>query len=237
VAVGRAIVRQPAAFLFDEPLSNLDAKLRVEMRAELKALHRRLNTTTIYVTHDQEEAMTLGDRIVVMKDGIIQQCGAPLEVYDYPANRFVAGFVGMPPMNFFNGRLFSEDGKVWFDEGTCKIRLPEDKIDKFRDRIGSEVVLGVRPEAMALHGETRFGGGDNILPVKLTVVEPLGEKMDMIAKTDNHDHIVARVDAERGIRGGQEVKVYLDLQKIHVFDTGELGENLSTKVQEVAATS
>src|SRR5947207_12189910 len=120
VAVGRAIVREPAAFLFDEPLSNLDAKLRVTTRAELKRLHQRLKTTTIYVTHDQEEAMTLGDRIVVMKDGKIQQADTSLVTYNFPVNRFVAGFIGMPPMNFFDGRLVTKDGKLTFEEGTLK---------------------------------------------------------------------------------------------------------------------
>src|SRR3954464_16063367 len=120
VAVGRAIVREPAAFLFDEPLSNLDAKLRVTTRAELKRLHHRLKTTTIYVTHDQEEAMTLGDRIVVMKDGIIQQSDTPLRTYSYPVNRFVAGFIGMPPMNFFDGQIKMVDGQLTFEEGTLK---------------------------------------------------------------------------------------------------------------------
>jgi len=120
VAVGRAIVREPAAFLFDEPLSNLDAKLRVTTRAELKRLHHRLKTTTIYVTHDQEEAMTLGDRIVVMKDGIIQQSNTPLKTYNFPVNRFVAGFIGMPPMNFFDGQLKVVDGQMMFEEGTLK---------------------------------------------------------------------------------------------------------------------
>src|SRR5437868_14531213 len=120
VAVGRAIVREPAAFLFDEPLSNLDAKLRVTTRAELKRLHHRLKTTTIYVTHDQEEAMTLGDRIVVMKDGIIQQADTPLQTYSYPVNRFVAGFIGMPPMNFFDGAIKMVDGEMVFEEGKLK---------------------------------------------------------------------------------------------------------------------
>src|SRR5207253_1007957 len=120
VAVGRAIVREPAAFLFDEPLSNLDAKLRVTTRAELKRLHQRLRTTTIYVTHDQEEAMTLGDRIVVMKDGRIQQADTPLVTYNSPTNRFVAGFIGMPPMNFFDGAIKSVDGKLIFEEGVLK---------------------------------------------------------------------------------------------------------------------
>ena len=124
VAVGRAIVREPKCFLFDEPLSNLDAKLRVEMRAEIKRLHLELGSTTVYVTHDQEEAMTLGDRVVVMKDGVIQQCGAPLDIYHRPANRFVAGFLGSPPMNFFDGRLVEEGGRLLFDEGTAKLPVP-----------------------------------------------------------------------------------------------------------------
>ena len=124
VAVGRAIVRDPKCFLFDEPLSNLDAKLRVEMRAEIKRIHIDLQSTTIYVTHDQEEAMTLGDRVVVMKDGVVQQCGAPLDVYHQPDNRFVAGFVGTPPMNFLDGRIVSEGGQLWFDEGTGRLAVP-----------------------------------------------------------------------------------------------------------------
>src|SRR5271170_204044 len=124
VAVGRAIVRKPEVFLFDEPLSNLDAKMRVSTRAEISRLHIDLKSTTIYVTHDQEEAMTLGDRVVVMKDGIIQQCGAPLEVYHRPANRFVAGFVGMPPMNLFEGSITSEGDRLWFDEGTGRVAIP-----------------------------------------------------------------------------------------------------------------
>src|SRR6187402_3645337 len=125
VALGRAIVRDPKCFLFDEPLSNLDAKLRVEMRAEIKQLHMSLNATTVYVTHDQEEAMTLGDRVVVMKDGVVQQCAGALEIYHHPANRFVAGFLGSPPMNFFSGKLVEEGGKLYFDEGTGKLPIAD----------------------------------------------------------------------------------------------------------------
>jgi multiple sugar transport system ATP-binding protein len=226
VAVGRAIVRQPKAFLFDEPLSNLDAKLRVEMRAELKRLHRQLQTTTIYVTHDQEEAMTLGDRIVVMKDGLVYQCGAPLEVYNAPSNRFVAGFVGTPPMNFFEGQIASDSGAVFFDEGTVRIRLTSQHAAKLGPRAGQRAVLGVRPEAMSLAGEGRFAGTDNVLPVKISVVEPLGEKMDLYAVTKTHPHVVARVDARRDIEAGQELKLHLDLTKVHVFESGEAGANL-----------
>src|SRR4029077_2258059 len=124
VALGRAIVRDPKCFLFDEPLSNLDAKLRVEMRAEIKRLHLELGSTTVYVTHDQEEAITLGDRVVVMKDGVVQQCAGALDIYHHPANRFVAGFLGTPPMNFFEGRLVAQNGRLWFDEGTGKLPIP-----------------------------------------------------------------------------------------------------------------
>ena len=227
VAVGRAIVRQPAAFLFDEPLSNLDAKLRVEMRAELKRLHRQLQTTTIYVTHDQEEAMTLGDRIVVMKDGVIHQCGGPLEVYNTPTNRFVAGFVGTPPMNFLDGTLIEADGGVCFDEGTFKLRLSDDQVPELKGHVGSEVILGIRPEAMAMEAQGRFAGTDNVIPAQITVVEPLGEKMDLYAETGKHPHVVARVDARLGLEAGQKLPLHVDVKKVHVFEPGEDGMNLS----------
>ena len=226
VAVGRAIVRQPAAFLFDEPLSNLDAKLRAEMRAERKRLHHRLKTTTIYVTHDQEEAMTLGDRIVVMKDGFIQQCGTPLEVYDAPVNRFVAGFVGTPPMNFLKGKLVARNGGLFFDEGTAQIRLPAERAAKLSIWAGKDVVLGARPEAMNISGEGRFAGQDNTLPVTVGVVEPLGEKMDVYAATTKHPHIVARVDASKDIAADQKLTLHLDTRKLHLFEPGDTGKNL-----------
>ncbi len=235
VAVGRAIVRQPAAFLFDEPLSNLDAKLRVEMRAELKSLHRRLQTTTIYVTHDQEEAMTLGDRIVVMKDGLIQQCGAPLEVYDEPSNRFVAGFVGTPPMNFLDGQLVGEGETIYFDGSDFRITIPADVKPLVSQRLGEPVVLGLRPEAMALHGEGRFAGQQNTIPAKVNVVEPLGEKMDIYASTPRFPHLVARVDAQRDLGAGDEVQLHLDLRKVHIFEPGETGLNLTCPDKQPAA--
>jgi len=227
VAVGRAIVRQPKVFLFDEPLSNLDAKLRVETRAELKTLQRRLNTTTIYVTHDQEEAMTLGQRIVVMKDGLIQQVGTPLEVYNRPVNRFVGGFVGTPPMNMVDGHLLWLDEGIYFDEGTAKIRLPEYLKDILARRAGKEVIMGIRPEAMSLCAEGRFCGKENTLPLKIRVVEPLGEKMDIYAGTERHPHVVARVDAQSGLEAGQIINMHLDMTKVHIFESGEMGENLS----------
>ena len=227
VALGRAIVRDPAAFLFDEPLSNLDAKLRVDMRAELKRLHNRLGRTTLYVTHDQEEAMTLGDRIVVMSDGVIQQAGPPLEVFNRPANRFVAGFVGTPPMNFIDGRLEAADGGLIFTDGSDRVKIPPSDRDRARlaDCTDRPVVLGVRPEALGLRAEGRFAGADS-LSVRLEVVEPLGEKMDLLGRTQSGHEIVARVDAEAGPSAGSELHLYLDPARLHLFEPGPEGRAL-----------
>ncbi|MFA6134135.1 MAG: sn-glycerol-3-phosphate ABC transporter ATP-binding protein UgpC [Phycisphaerae bacterium] len=231
VAVGRAIVRHPKAFLFDEPLSNLDAKLRVEMRAELKRLHRRLATTTIYVTHDQEEAMTLGDRIVVMKDGLVQQADTPLEVYIRPANRFVAGFVGTPPMNFFEGFLrrgqAADNGGLVFEDGAIRVRLSDAQAARLARHIDKPVVLGVRPEAMNVRAEGRFAGKGNTLAVTVSVTELLGEKMDVLSATARHPHIVSRVDAQADIEAGSSLTLHLDMEKVHVFECDPGGRNLS----------
>lgn len=235
VAVGRAIVRQPQAFLFDEPLSNLDAKLRVTTRAELKKLHRELRTTTIYVTHDQEEAMTLGDRIVVMKDGIVQQCATPLEVYDKPSNRFVAGFVGTPPINFFEGKIVAQNGAMYFDEGGCQLRLPASFEPALADHVGKPVVMGARPECMSDVGEGRFAGEENRMPVKVSVVEPLGDKMDIYAGTARHGHVVARVNAHTGLDEGGQIVLHLDMKKVHFFEPGDNGVNLSLRGVQVGA--
>lgn len=226
VALGRAIVRTPKAFLFDEPLSNLDAKLRVEMRAELKKLHRRLATTTIYVTHDQEEAMTLGDRVVVMKDGRILQCASPLEVYEHPVNRFVAGFVGTPPMNFLDGRVFAENGHLYFDDGSGRLRLPERFKTALGGRLNQPMVLGVRPESLSPAGQGRFAGEENVLHATVSVVETLGDKMDLHVSTRSHDHIVCRVDAERGLKDGMQLPLYLNMTQVHVFEPGAEGVNI-----------
>jgi multiple sugar transport system ATP-binding protein len=264
VAVGRAIVREPAAFLFDEPLSNLDAKLRVTTRAELKRLHHRLKTTTIYVTHDQEEAMTLGDRIVVMKDGLIQQSDTPLKTYQHPTNRFVAGFIGMPPMNFFDGAIKMIDGKMVFEEGKLvnarpvgkaaqvakngkeetdepivlvgeltlpgngfRIPVPAHLKDLLADRIGKHVVLGIRPE----HLHLQPGSAEQSAPiaVKLNVIEPLGNDMDVYMQTSLHDHVVGRVEAQTGLAMNTSATVYVDGKRIHFFEPGETGMNLSLR--------
>jgi multiple sugar transport system ATP-binding protein len=265
VAVGRAIVREPAAFLFDEPLSNLDAKLRVTTRAELKRLHQQLRTTTIYVTHDQEEAMTLGDRIVVMKDGRIQQAQTPLVTYNYPANRFVAGFIGMPPMNFFDGAIKLVDGEMVFEEGKLenargdgakaqaalsgtghpsdepvvlvgeltlpgngfRLVLPAQFKDRLAGAVGRHIVLGIRPE----HFHLRADGipPDNAVPlnVKFNVVEPLGNDMDIYMSTTLHDHLVGRVEATAGLQMDKQATVYVDARRLHFFEPGETGMNLT----------
>jgi len=230
VALGRAIVRDPKCFLFDEPLSNLDAKLRGEMRAEIKRLHLDLRSTTIYVTHDQEEAMTLGDRVVVMKDGVIQQCGAPLHVYHHPLNRFVAGFVGTPPMNFLEGTIVEDSGRLWFDEGTGRLAVLNKAKAALGSRVGSKVVLGVRPQALrdAARSAQRAAAAasDNVLAMEVGVVEPLGDKMDIYLSTARHPHVIAHVDAHPGLTPRQTIEVEVDLERVHFFEVGELGKNL-----------
>jgi multiple sugar transport system ATP-binding protein len=231
VAVGRAIVRTPKAFLFDEPLSNLDAKLRVEMRAELKKLHRKLSTTTIYVTHDQEEAMTLGDRVVVMKDGVIHQVASPLEVYEAPINRFVAGFVGTPPMNFLNVRVVAEGGVIYLDEGSCRLRASDRMARQLAGRVDQSMVLGVRPESMSFRLRDGETGTDNAMNVSISVVETLGDKMDVYIQTPRHPHIVCRVEASRELKDGLSLPVYLNMDQVHVFEPGEDGVNVSLNGQ------
>jgi multiple sugar transport system ATP-binding protein len=225
VAVGRAIVREPKAFLFDEPLSNLDAKLRVTTRAELKALHQRLKTTTIYVTHDQEEAMTLGDRIVVMSNGLIQQADTPLNVYRKPANRFVAGFIGTPPMNFMDGALAARSDGLAFvaDGGDSSIVIPDHRIGSARDHAGKSAVLGIRPTGM----REAIGGEKPSLVVTVDVVEPLGETMDVSATTASGTRVVARLVARDGVQSGTRLSLVVDANAVHVFETGEFGRALT----------
>ncbi len=258
VAVGRAIVREPAAFLFDEPLSNLDAKLRVTTRAELKRLHQRLQTTTIYVTHDQEEAMTLGDRIVVMKDGVIQQADGSLQTYQHPVNRFVAGFIGMPPMNFFDGMIKSEAGALYFEEGTLenativkqradepevkegkltlpgngfKVAIPDRLKGAMSRQIGRHVVLGIRPEHFHLEPIAGIGPAVTV-KMAVNVIEPLGNDMDLYLSTQLQPHVVSRVEARPGVSPGTQIDLYVDLPKVHFFEPGVTGMNLSLSTEQ-----
>jgi multiple sugar transport system ATP-binding protein len=215
VALGRAIVRDAKVFLMDEPLSNLDAKLRVQMRAEIQKLHQRLQTTTIYVTHDQTEAMTMATRLVVMKDGIIQQVGAPKDVYDNPENVFVGGFIGSPSMNFFSGKLTETE----FQMGDVKIKIPEGKLKGLRDQkyIGKDIILGVRPED--IHDEPIFISSTPGSKINATidVAELMGAESYLYSKVADQD-FVARVDSRTDIQGGQEMELAFDMNSAHFFD-------------------
>jgi multiple sugar transport system ATP-binding protein len=227
VALGRAIVREPKCFLFDEPLSNLDAKLRVEMRAEIKQLHLSQNATTVYVTHDQEEAMTLGDRVVVMHQGVVQQCAEALQVYHHPVNRYVAGFLGSPPMNFFTGRLLQHEGALCFDEGSGKLLVPDWAREQLTPHVGQQVVLGARPEAIATTHHPRFLPGKSSLSMRVTLVQPLGDKLAVYLATAQHPQTVAHLDAFAGVSVGETLSVHFDEQRLHFFATGEVGVRLA----------
>jgi multiple sugar transport system ATP-binding protein len=242
VAVGRAIVREPKVFLFDEPLSNLDARLRVTTRAELKALQLRLRTTTIYVTHDQEEAMTLGDRVVVMYKGVVQQAGAPLDVYRRPLNRFVAGFLGTPPMNFIEGSLATDpsdasnpDAVVFVENAStpgatgARMKLPTSTHASLRPHVGKPVALGIRPQmfsdargpASAAHNPA-----DPTLTFTTRLCEPLGDAMDVSGVTPAGTPLVARLVAHDLIPPGTTLTLRIDPANLAAFEPGDTGRNL-----------
>jgi multiple sugar transport system ATP-binding protein len=215
VALGRAIVREPKVFLMDEPLSNLDAKLRVQTRAELGKLHNRLQTTTIYVTHDQLEAMTMGDRIVVMKEGLIQQVGAPLEIYDNPNNVFVAGFLGTPPMNFMDAIIKDDNGHLYVDGGSFKVNVPDGKFKNVRQYLNKQVVFGIRPEAVL--EANNEPGAENVFTATVDVSELLGAEIYLYMSVGNHSFI-AKVDSHTKAEDGQQHTVVFNPQQIHIFD-------------------
>ncbi|MFC4098373.1 ABC transporter ATP-binding protein [Paenibacillus xanthanilyticus] len=220
VALGRAIVREPQVFLMDEPLSNLDAKLRGQMRAEISKLAKRLETTVIYVTHDQIEAMTMGDRIVVMKDGIIQQAASPEELYNHPVNIFVAGFIGSPTMNFITGTLTEQGGATRFKSNGVDVVVPEGKAQLLREKgyIGKEIIVGVRPED--IHEEPVFleASPNTHVSAHVEVSENLGHEMYLYLNGLGTDTVIARVDGRSGVKEGTTVKLALDMNKVHVFD-------------------
>lgn len=218
VAVGRAIVRKPKVFLFDEPLSNLDAKLRVQMRAELKKLHERLQSTMIYVTHDQTEAMTMGDRICVMKDGIIQQVAGPLELYDKPANKFVAGFIGNPPMNFFDVDVTISGEDVVLREGSFDIKVPDFMKEKLKQYNNQKIVMGVRPEDIYDKLFANLTHKDVCsFSATVEIVEPLGSEI-YLHFTTGKNIMVAKVDANNKAKSNQVIEVIFDLKKVHLFE-------------------
>ncbi len=217
VAVGRAIVREPEVFLMDEPLSNLDAKLRVSARAEISQLHRRLGTTFIYVTHDQVEAMTMGDRIVVLSDGMLQQVDTPRNLYNAPANAFVAGFIGSPSMNFFDSTLVSEEGDLFLDTGDFRLAVPAERKEIYADYVGKEVLFGIRPE----HVHAPEYAPPNIIAAPLTasteVVELLGHEIHIMGTTGKNS-LVATIDSRFDTTVGTQVDLIADMNNMHLFD-------------------
>ena len=217
VAVGRAIVRKPLVFLFDEPLSNLDAKLRVQMRTELHKLHLRLATTMIYVTHDQTEAMTMGDRIAVMKDGVVQQVADPITIYDHPVNKFVASFIGSPPMNFMYGRVIKKDGRYYFDEGKIKVKIVEEMYKIMAPYAGKEIVMGIRSEDIYDKLFVSTAPPENIVRVICEVIEPIGSEVYLYLNTGKHSFI-ARVGAHDRPPINQDMDLVFDMSQVHFFD-------------------
>jgi multiple sugar transport system ATP-binding protein len=225
VAVGRAIVRNPRAFLFDEPLSNLDATLRLAMRAELKDLHRKLQTTTVYVTHDQAEAMSLGDRICVMRDGAVQQIAHPVEVYDRPVNRFVAGFLGTPPTNFFTGRIISRGDRVCFEIGDETIALPQRLRPMLTEHTGRDLILGVRPENISFDDCT--GQIDSSISATVGVIEPVGARTDVYMTSRDGQKFIASIDPHTRLATGDALKIHINVEKNHIFEPQESGRNVA----------
>ncbi len=218
VALGRAIVRKPKVFLFDEPLSNLDAKLRVQMRTEISKLHQRLGATMIYVTHDQTEAMTMGDRIVVMKDGIVQQINTPLNLYHNPINKFVAGFIGSPAMNFMNGTIVNGKGLEFAEKGTkVRLKIRKGDVQRMRHYAGKEVWLGVRPEHI-FDKSTAKSQSFAYTKAKVDVVEPMGNEIYVYFTTGSDTQYVARIAAKEEPEAGRNIEFAFDMSKAHFFD-------------------
>lgn len=216
VALGRAIVREPKVFLFDEPLSNLDAKLRIAMRSEITKLHQRLQTTFIYVTHDQTEAMTMASRIAVINKGILQQMDTPQTLYDRPDNMFVAGFMGAPAMNFFKAKIRKDDGRLLIEGGSFKVPVVAEK-KVYHNYVDKSIVMGIRPEDV--HNPAFVAPGIHAAPVdvKVDVTELMGNEINLYLLT-GQDSIVARVDPRTDFRMGDQVQVSFDMDKIHLFD-------------------
>jgi multiple sugar transport system ATP-binding protein len=217
VALGRAIVREPKVFLLDEPLSNLDAKLRVQTRTEITKLHQRLQTTFIYVTHDQVEAMTMASRIAVMNFGVLQQLDTPQTLYDRPDNLFVAGFIGSPAMNFFDGELVKDGSKIFFDGGSFKVQIPDDRTDVFIPHAGKSVIFGLRPEDIHDPKYESPGIIGQSVHGNVEVTELMGNEIFVFLKSGDHDY-VARIDPRTNFRMGDQVQVTYNMGNMHIFD-------------------
>jgi len=217
VAVGRAIVREPKVFLMDEPLSNLDAKLRVQTRAELIKLHQRLGATFIYVTHDQMEAMTMGTRIAVLRDGVLQQVDTPQNLYERPSNIFVAGFIGSPSMNFFDATLVGTIDEMYIDGGTFRLRVPQERTKALAEYLGKPIVFGIRPEHLYVRPYVPPNIAEATLKAKVDVMELMGNEIFLYLVTGKKTFI-ARVDPRTPARIGDELEVVADMNNMHVFD-------------------
>lgn len=217
VALGRAIVRKPKVFLFDEPLSNLDAKLRVQMRTELIKLHNRLQATMIYVTHDQVEALTLGERIVVMKNGLIHQIGHPIQVYENPLNRFVAGFIGSPPMNFLQGKIIEQDGEYFFSDRGIKLQVLRQHYDRINPYREKNVIFGIRPEDIYDRIFAQDARPEYTVTATVEVVEPMGSEIYLYLNAGRNS-FVARVNNQDTATSNQDLQVVFDMSKVHFFD-------------------
>ena len=216
--MGRAIVREPKVFLMDEPLSNLDAKLRVQMRLEISKLHQRLQSTIIYVTHDQTEAMTLGTRIVVMKDGVIQQVDSPQNLYDYPDNLFVAGFIGSPQMNFIDATVVKEGGELFLEYGNHhRVILTPERAEKLADYVGKEVTFGIRPEDVFASEKYEAAHEHNTVEASVRVFEMLGAEVFLYLTVDGFD-VTCREHPSTKAKPGDIMSISFDVNKIHVFD-------------------
>ncbi len=217
VAVGRAIVREPKVFLFDEPLSNLDAKLRVAMRAEISKLHQRLQTTFIYVTHDQIEAMTMASRIAVINKGVLQQLDTPQNLYDHPHNLFVAGFIGTPAMNFFPGKLRKDNGKLIVDTGDFAVPIPAKRAKPFEGSVGKDIIFGIRPENIHDADFVPPNIDSEKVAVKVDLTELMGNEI-FLYLVSGKNTFVSRVDPRSQLRVGQQAQVALDMDNFHIFD-------------------
>ena len=217
VAVGRAIVREPKVFLFDEPLSNLDAKLRVQTRAEISKLHQRLQTTFIYVTHDQVEAMTMATRIAVLNKGLLQQMDTPQQLYDYPANLFVAGFIGSPSMNFFEGKIVKEGDTMFVDLESFRVKVPSDRQDKFEGLVNQDIIFGIRPEDIHNPEYAPPSIIAEQVETKVDVTELMGNEIFLYLLNGNHN-FVARVDPRTRVDMGDHVEVAFNMDNMHIFD-------------------
>ena len=217
VAVGRAIVRKPSVFLFDEPLSNLDAKLRLQMRTEINKLHIRLQTTMVYVTHDQVEAMTMGTRIAVMKDGVINQIADPITLYTQPVNEFVAGFIGSPPMNFINGTIVKKEERLFFNEGSFMVKVVDEIQDKLTPYCDKEIIFGIRPEDIYDKLFVQYASPETTISSTCEVVEPVGAEVYLHLNAGKHNY-VARVDGHNKPAINQEMDMVFDMKKAQFFD-------------------